>query len=308
MDSEINTRDADLLSVYIDNQLNDAERAALERRLAADPVLRRELTELQQTVALLGTMPLLKAPRNFTLDAAQVAPAHTTIQATNRRWWFALSSAAAMMLVVIGLAIVLTQDNASSTTPADVPQVANAPTAFPTPSPTQQVIPEAALFGTADDDGVTDQDTAETEAETEALEDADTEIGESAAFDAPPAQPEFQAQPEEGAADIAPEANQLDAPPPAADMARGAQMSPATRTNQRTASPAAAESMLAPQAAEITAAQAMPDPVPLLQALFAASIRLDDVIVVYENEQGDLRASDITQVLLAAYYTLTVAN
>lgn len=64
-------RDYELLSAYLDDALEADERAALEARLETDAALRRELAALRQTVALIRALPTLKAPRNFTLTAAQ---------------------------------------------------------------------------------------------------------------------------------------------------------------------------------------------------------------------------------------------
>jgi anti-sigma factor RsiW len=62
--------DRELLSAYIDQQLSAVERQALERRLEQEPALRRELEELQTTIALLRDLPALELPRSFMLDPA----------------------------------------------------------------------------------------------------------------------------------------------------------------------------------------------------------------------------------------------
>lgn len=66
----VSEQDRELLSAYIDQQLAVEERQALERRLEQEPALRRELEELQTTVALLRDLPALELPRAFTLDPA----------------------------------------------------------------------------------------------------------------------------------------------------------------------------------------------------------------------------------------------
>ena len=71
---ELTDRDAELLSAYMDNQLDAEQRSVLEARLAAEPDLRRELRSLQQTVALVREMPTLRAPRDFTLTRDMVQP------------------------------------------------------------------------------------------------------------------------------------------------------------------------------------------------------------------------------------------
>lgn len=62
--------DQELLSTYLDGELSDREREKLEHRLAHDSDLQAALDELSDTVALLRSLPRLKAPRNFTLDPA----------------------------------------------------------------------------------------------------------------------------------------------------------------------------------------------------------------------------------------------
>jgi hypothetical protein len=63
-------RDLELLSAYLDGELTDREKELLEQRLARENALRAELDDLRDTVALVGDLPRLKAPRNFTLDPA----------------------------------------------------------------------------------------------------------------------------------------------------------------------------------------------------------------------------------------------
>lgn len=62
----------ELLSAYLDNMLNEAERTALEARLVGDDSLRAELEALRNTVSLIKALPVLKAPRNFTLTPEMV--------------------------------------------------------------------------------------------------------------------------------------------------------------------------------------------------------------------------------------------
>ena len=76
-----NPQTIELLSAYIDNELSDADRFALEARLHVDPALRAELDELRQVVALVKSMPMLRAPRNYTLDPAQFGNLATGNQA-----------------------------------------------------------------------------------------------------------------------------------------------------------------------------------------------------------------------------------
>lgn len=62
------------LSAYLDGHLEQATQVALEADLARDPVLRHQVAELRQTVALLRALPLREPPRNLLLTPAMVAP------------------------------------------------------------------------------------------------------------------------------------------------------------------------------------------------------------------------------------------
>lgn len=101
-------RDLELLSAYIDGELDDRIRANLERRLAADAPLRDALAELRATVALVRELPRLKAPRSFALDPA--------VHGRRPPWWKrlfvtgtvlqlsgALGAAASVMLILSAL-------------------------------------------------------------------------------------------------------------------------------------------------------------------------------------------------------------
>lgn len=154
-----NETEYELLSAYLDGELADEQRAALESRLVADAALRAELNALRTTVALIKGLPPLKAPRAFTLTAELLAtseptaalPQPTLVQLTgeptrqprtNRRSrapLVALAGVAAALLLVFGLLSLISSRVAnilSDTTSAlqggaagAPPQVANAPTA-----------------------------------------------------------------------------------------------------------------------------------------------------------------------------------
>lgn len=96
--NSISERDQELLSAYLDNELTVAERVNLERRLGAEPRLKRELEELQGLTAVLDTLAPLPLPRSFTLDPATVAPP---------RRFFPFSSVLQMGSGLAGLALVL---------------------------------------------------------------------------------------------------------------------------------------------------------------------------------------------------------
>ncbi|PWB54954.1 MAG: hypothetical protein C3F13_05740 [Anaerolineales bacterium] len=72
MKNQMTTRDIELLSAYLDNQLSSKDRAHLEARLTAEPELRKELQALDQTRQLLRQLPRHRAPRNYYLKPDMV--------------------------------------------------------------------------------------------------------------------------------------------------------------------------------------------------------------------------------------------
>src|SRR5687768_12987464 len=95
-DPQLNDADLELLSAYIDHQLGDGERAALERRLSQEPVLRGVLDELRATVGLLHDLEPLRPPRSFAIAAPATAP--------GRLWsfpWRAIASALVALVCLL---------------------------------------------------------------------------------------------------------------------------------------------------------------------------------------------------------------
>jgi anti-sigma factor RsiW len=110
----------ELLSAYLDGALSESERADLETRLLADDGLRRELEALRQTVNLIGSVPPIKAPRNFTLtpNMVRVRPERWLIFPTSAAF-SGIVAAAATILILIGAGLLLLRGNVilnSSTT------------------------------------------------------------------------------------------------------------------------------------------------------------------------------------------------
>ena len=68
----MNQRDLELLSTYLDGQLNPSDSARLERRLKTDAQLASILNDLRATRTLLRKLPARRAPRNFTLTRKMV--------------------------------------------------------------------------------------------------------------------------------------------------------------------------------------------------------------------------------------------
>jgi len=69
MKNQITARDYELISAYLDNQLNEKDRALLESRLKADSEIRNELHEISKTRLLVHGLSNLRAPRNYYINA-----------------------------------------------------------------------------------------------------------------------------------------------------------------------------------------------------------------------------------------------
>lgn len=67
MNRKFTDNDYEVLSCYLDGQLNPRDRARLELRLQADPDLSVEMEGLRETRRILRSAPQRRAPRNFTL-------------------------------------------------------------------------------------------------------------------------------------------------------------------------------------------------------------------------------------------------
>ncbi len=75
----------ELLSAYLDDQLNAGERARLEAQLKTDPALQAELEALRHTVALVRDLPPVPIPRNFILPPTMAARPRPAPSARPRR-------------------------------------------------------------------------------------------------------------------------------------------------------------------------------------------------------------------------------
>lgn len=117
-------RDYEQLSAYLDGMLADSERAQLEQRLAQEPTLRRELDALRDAVALVKSLPKLKAPRNFTLTPAMVAQPTEAPRTQSKAVPFPivslLSAAAAFVLIALGIVLFVGGGDDADTMPSSV--------------------------------------------------------------------------------------------------------------------------------------------------------------------------------------------
>ncbi len=109
-------QDYELLSAYLDGEMQADERAAFESRLDAEADLRRELEALRGMVGLIEALPKLSAPRNFTLTPAMIRPARWLIFPATTAFSAAASAAAALLIVMGGL--LLFQNSGSQAVPS----------------------------------------------------------------------------------------------------------------------------------------------------------------------------------------------
>lgn len=96
-----------MLSAYLDDELNLAERRQLEKRLDREPALRERLDNLSRTKIILGSLARLKAPRSFTLS-----PEMATVRRKKNKPFFTLlklasSLAAVLLIFLVGVELVL---------------------------------------------------------------------------------------------------------------------------------------------------------------------------------------------------------
>jgi len=125
--------DLELLSGYLDGELTESERQALETRLQTDAVLRAELDSLRQTVALIRTLEPARAPRSYALtpDMIAVEPtpaARRVIAFPSAAVFSVLSAAAAIVLLAFGVSF-LSVSQAPVPAPADIVMLAPTDTA-----------------------------------------------------------------------------------------------------------------------------------------------------------------------------------
>jgi hypothetical protein len=100
----------ELLSAYLDDQLDAGDRARLEARLAVDPALRSELEMLRRTVALVRDLPSQPVPRNFilpqeTASGVRRAPRQQLVRATRTRWLAPFLTAATTVIGLLFVAV-----------------------------------------------------------------------------------------------------------------------------------------------------------------------------------------------------------
>ncbi|MBI4314537.1 MAG: hypothetical protein HY679_01280 [Chloroflexi bacterium] len=134
-------RDREQLSAYLDGNLSASDRAAFETRLTANPALQSALDDLRNIKTRLGALPVVKAPRNFTITPAMIGQsarrASTWLPALN----FATAIAAVLFVAVVAGNVLGRSGTVSTAAPAPAAEVSlaeapvNADTAAATAEP-----------------------------------------------------------------------------------------------------------------------------------------------------------------------------
>ncbi len=142
--SPLPEQDLELLSAYLDDQLEGPTRSDLERRLADDPRLRSELEELRSTTVLLHELPTLTPPRSFTLDPATVQPRRSRYAGWALAWVGQLGSGLAGLMLVLLASLQMLGGMSDPMAAAPAPAMAPAPMMVQaTPAPMMEMEPAA---------------------------------------------------------------------------------------------------------------------------------------------------------------------
>ena len=140
-------RDLEQLSAYLDGNLSASDRAAFETRLTADSSLQSALDDLRNIKTRLGALPVVRAPRNFTLTPAMIGQsarrASTWLPALN----FATAIAAVLFVAVVAGNLLGRSGTVSTAAPAPAAEVslAQAPANADTAAVTATAEPPVAL-------------------------------------------------------------------------------------------------------------------------------------------------------------------
>ena len=136
---------AELLSAYLDDQLDAEERARLEARLADDAALRAELEALRRTVEMVRDLPSQPVPRNFILPRTTAPKPQRPPVAHRRLRWAAPFLTAATAVVSLLFVVVLAGDLLLSGTVrmAHAPGVAEQKLTAPSPAAEAIAVEEA---------------------------------------------------------------------------------------------------------------------------------------------------------------------
>jgi len=96
------SQDLKILTAYLDGSLKGNKRERFNDRLSREPELRQWLDNLRQTRTILGQLPRIKAPRNFTLSPEMVSVRSRKRQPLVMPLRVASSLAAVLLVVLLG--------------------------------------------------------------------------------------------------------------------------------------------------------------------------------------------------------------
>jgi hypothetical protein len=162
MKNQITSRDYELISAYLDNQLSGKERQYLENRLKAIPELRKELHELSKTRLMLRNSPKLRAPHNYFINPKTATVPIKLPRAARLAPTMGIVSALATILLVL---VIFSQSVLTPATPSVYSPASEAPAASmavqqeqqrkiePSPTPTEPaagIMMEAPKFAAPD--------------------------------------------------------------------------------------------------------------------------------------------------------------
>lgn len=98
MKNKLSSKDWELISAYLDDELEPREKTRVEEYLNNRPEFKEALEGLRRTKTILQKAPVHKVPRNFTLTAADVQPVKIARWIPTMQW-----SSAAVALVAVFL-------------------------------------------------------------------------------------------------------------------------------------------------------------------------------------------------------------
>lgn len=77
----LSDRDYELISAYLDGEIDVRQKTVIENRLARDAQFKSAYEQLSRTRRLMRSQPLLRAPRNYTLSAKMLSASQTAPRA-----------------------------------------------------------------------------------------------------------------------------------------------------------------------------------------------------------------------------------
>jgi len=101
MKAQISQKDWQQLSAYVDGQLGSRDRMRLEARLSKEPGLQSTLDDLRLIKTTMGELPIVPAPRNFTLTPEMAGQAVQQRRSARLYSTFRMASLVSSLLFVL---------------------------------------------------------------------------------------------------------------------------------------------------------------------------------------------------------------